>query len=74
MFSLKLSSKPCLEEADDVGCRCTRDIGLEDLSHSSLKTGTEMVKHVLLIPQPVTGRAMELRQERVQASSSIVLL
>jgi len=72
-FSLKLSYKPGLEKVDDVVCRCTRDVP-EDLSHSSLETGAEMVKLVLVIPPQVTGHAFELRKERVQAPTSVVLL
>jgi len=71
---LKLSSKLCLEKADDVGYFCTRANVPENLSRNSLKTSTEMVKHVLVIPLQVTGHALELRQERVQAASPIVLL
>ena len=44
------------------------------MSHSSLKTGTEMVKHVLIIPPQVTGHALELCRECVQAPSSVILL
>jgi len=54
-----------LKEADDVGHCCTRADVPEVLSHSSLKTSADMLKHVLLIPSQVTGHALELRQEGV---------
>jgi len=50
MLGLDLCSKPCLEEVDNVGCRRTRANVPEDLFCSSLSTRTEMVKHVLIVP------------------------
>jgi len=74
MFSLKLSSKPCLEEVDDVGhCHMRADVP-EDFSRSSLETSSEIVKHVLVIPPQVTGHALERRQERVQSPKTVILL
>jgi len=73
-FSLKLSSKPCLEEVDGVShCHMRANVP-EDLSRSPLETGSEMVKHVLVIPLQVTGYALKLCQERVQAPSLVTLL
>jgi len=46
----------------------------ENLFCSFLETSAEMTKHVLLIPPQVTGHALELRQERVKAPSSAILL
>ena len=49
-FSLELCIKPSLEEADDVGRRCSSTDVPEDLSHCFLQAGTEMVKCVLVVP------------------------
>jgi len=64
MLRLELCSKPCLEEADDVGCHYLKADVPEDLFRCfvTVQARAEVVKHILIIPSQVACHVLELRR------------
>jgi len=71
MLHLEFSTKPCLEESDDVGGYHLSSCVPEKLSSGFFQAGTKVMIPILVHPLVVGCDALELGQKRLEAGGLV---